>query len=138
MPEPDPIERFVARLDEIGAHYLVTGSAAATGARSLASRLGDRPEKHGAPEPWQDGTAERFVGSVRRELLDPGVVLYEDHLRRRLREYVDYTNRESVHTPIGDAPEGRTVEERPSHQAKVIGPPRVGGRHHRYVWAQAA
>ena len=30
MPEPDLIELFVARLGEIGAHYLVTGSVAAT------------------------------------------------------------------------------------------------------------
>jgi len=30
MPEPDLIELFVARLDEIGAHYLVTGSVAET------------------------------------------------------------------------------------------------------------
>ncbi len=30
MPEPDLIELFVARLNAIGAHYLVTGSVAAT------------------------------------------------------------------------------------------------------------
>ena len=30
MPEPDLIELFVARLGEIGAHYLVNGSVAAT------------------------------------------------------------------------------------------------------------
>ena len=29
MPEPDRIELFVARLAEVGARYLVTGSAAA-------------------------------------------------------------------------------------------------------------
>jgi hypothetical protein len=29
--------------------------------------------------PWQNGTAERVVGSVRRELLDHVVVLNEDH-----------------------------------------------------------
>jgi len=30
MPEPDLIELFVARFGEVGAHYLVTGSVAAT------------------------------------------------------------------------------------------------------------
>ena len=81
--------------------------------------------------------AERFVGSVRRELLDHVVVLDENHLKRLLREYVDY-NRERVHTSIGDAPEGRAVQEQPSKRAEVIGLPRVGGLHHRYAWAEAA
>ncbi len=82
--------------------------------------------------------AERFVGSVRRELLDHVVVLNEDHLRRLLREYADYYNDERVHTSIGDAPNGRAVESRPSEHAKVVGLPRVGGLHHRYRWRTAA
>ena len=66
------------------------------------------------------------------------VVLNEDHLRSLLHEYVEYHNGERVHTSIGDSPEGRAVQERPSDQAKVIGFPRVGGLHHRYVWTEAA
>lgn len=88
--------------------------------------------------PWQNGTAERFVGSVRRELLDHVVVLGEDHLRRLVREYVDYYNAERVHTSLGDAPAPRVTEFRPSVNAQVIGLPRVGGLHHRYVWRDAA
>jgi transposase InsO family protein len=88
--------------------------------------------------PWQNGTAERFVGSVRRELLDHVVVLSGDHLRRLLREHVEYYNDERVHTAIGDAPVGRASETRPSDSAKVIGLARVGGLHHRYVWQKAA
>ena len=87
---------------------------------------------------WQNGTAERFVGSVRRELLDHVVVFNEDHLRGLLREYVDYYNAERVHTSIGDAPNGRPVEVRASSCSKVIGLPRVGGLHHRYRWREAA
>jgi putative transposase len=100
--------------------------------------FGIHPRRTALQSPWQNGTAERFVGSVRRELLDHVVVLGEDHLRRLLREYVEYYNTQRVHTSIGDAPEGRAVQERPSDQAKVIGLPRVGGLHHRYVWAEAA
>ncbi len=96
------------------------------------------PKRTAFRSPWQNGTAERFVGSVRRELLDHVVVLNEDHLRRLLREYVDYYNDERVHTSIGDAPVGRPVESRPSKRAKVIGMPRVGGLHHRYRWREAA
>jgi transposase InsO family protein len=96
------------------------------------------PKRTAFRSPWQNGTAERVVGSVRRELLDHVVVLNEDHLRRLLREYVDYYNAERVHTSIGDAPVGRPVESRPSDRAKVVGLPRVGGLHHRYRWREAA
>jgi len=58
------------------------------------------PKRTAFRSPWQNGTAERVVGSVRRELLDHVVVLNEDHLRRLLREYVDYYNAERVHTSI--------------------------------------
>jgi transposase InsO family protein len=50
-------------------------------ASSIAS-FGIRPMRTAFRSPWQNGTAERFAGSVRRELLDHVVVLSEDHLRR--------------------------------------------------------
>jgi transposase InsO family protein len=86
----------------------------------------------------QNGTAERAVGSIRRELLDHVVVLGEAHLRRLLREYVDYSNAERVHTSIADASMGRPVESRPSQHAEVIGTPRVGRLHDRRRWRDAA
>jgi transposase InsO family protein len=89
-------------------------------ARAIA-RFGVHPQRAALQSPWQNGTAERFVGTVRRELLDHVIVLSEDHLRRLLREYVEYYNTERVHTSIQDAPEGRAVQEQPSRQAKVIG-----------------
>lgn len=100
--------------------------------------LGIRPKRTAFRSPWQNGTAERFVGSVRRELLDHVVVLSEEHLRRLLQEYVEYYNTERVHTSLGDAPVGRTTEVRPSKRAQVAGLPRVGGLHHRYAWRDAA
>jgi len=36
--------------------------------------------------PWQNGLAERWIGSCRRELLDHVIVLNETHWRRLLRE----------------------------------------------------
>ncbi len=88
--------------------------------------------------PWQNGTAERWVGTVRREWLDHVIVLDERHLRRLLREYVDYYNDDRVHTQLRDSPTGRQMEDRTSLDARIVGLPRVGGLHHRYAWREAA
>lgn len=66
-------------------------------------RFGIPPKRTTLQSPWQNGTAERVVDSVRRELLDHVVVLGENHSRRLLWEYVDCYNTERVHTAIGDA-----------------------------------
>ena len=101
-------------------------------------RFGIRPRRTAFRSPWQNGIAERFVGSVRRELLDHVVALSEDHLRRLLREYVEYYNAERVHTSMDDSPAGRAPEIKPRGSVKAIGLPRVGGLHHRYSWREAA
>lgn len=59
--------------------------------RSIAG-FGLHPKRTAFRSPWQNGTAERFVGSVRAELLDHVVVLGEEHLKRLLGEYIDYYN----------------------------------------------
>jgi transposase InsO family protein len=105
---------------------------------SSIARLGICPKRTAFRSPWQNGTAERFIGSVRRELLDHVVVLSEGHLRRLLQEYVEYYNTERVHTSLADAPAGRATDARPSDRAQVVGLPRVGGLHHRYVWREVA
>ena len=96
------------------------------------------PKRTAFRSPWQNGTAERVVGSVRRELLDHVIVLNEDHLERLLRNYVDYYNADRVHTELRDSPVGRPVESRNSPRARVVGLPRVGGLHHRYSWREAS
>ncbi|MBM4321264.1 MAG: integrase [Deltaproteobacteria bacterium] len=83
--------------------------------------------------------AERWVGSVRRELLDHVVVLGERHLHGLMREYVAYYRRDRCHLSLGkDAPEPRPVSARPSPGACVVALPRIGGLHHRYEWRDAA
>ncbi len=96
------------------------------------------PKRTAYRSPWQNGTAERWVGSARRELLDHVMVFNEQHLRRLLRDYVVYYNAERVHTQLRDSPAGRPTENQPSPNAQVVGLPRVGGLHHRYVWREAA
>jgi transposase InsO family protein len=41
----------------------------------------DKPIAPGSP--WQNGFAERLIGSIRRECVDHVVVLGEAHLRRK-------------------------------------------------------
>jgi putative transposase len=82
--------------------------------------------------PWQNAYAERVIGSIRRECLDPVVVIGERHLREILSKYVDYYNRTRTHLSLTkDPPEPRTVQ--PPSQGRVISVPRVGGLHHEYV-----
>ena len=104
----------------------------------MIDQIGIEPRRTAFRSPWQNGIAERWVGSARRELLDHVIVLNEAHLRRLLREYVDYYNADRVHTELQDSPNGRPTEHRPSCGAQIVGLPRVGGLHHRYEWQEAA
>ncbi len=97
-----------------------------------------KPTRIAYRSPWQNGVAERWVGSARRELLNHVIVFNEQHLWRLLRDYVVYYNAERVHTQLRDSPAGGPTENRPSPDAQVVGLPRVGGIHHRYVWREAA
>ena len=105
----------------------------------LLPATGLQPKRTRIQAPWQNGVAERWVGSCRRELLDHIVPLNERHLRRLLRQYVSYYNDDRVHDALNkDAPHGRRVEQRPSPAASIISLPRLGGLHHRYRWNVAA
>jgi hypothetical protein len=84
--------------------------------------------------PWQNGCAERFVGTLRRELLDHVIVLGERHLLRLIQEHMRYYNEDRPHMTLhGDAPVSRAVEV--PGTGRVVALPRVGGLHHRYARA---
>jgi transposase InsO family protein len=86
-----------------------------------------------------NGACERFIGSLRRELLDHVIVLGEDHLRRLVRAYVEYYHADRTHLGLDkDCPQSRTVTTKPWPESKVVVLPRVGGLHHRYQWRDAA
>ena len=81
--------------------------------------------------PWQNPHMERLIGSVRRECLDHVIALNERHLRRVLRDYVEYYHESRTHLGLGgDCPVPRSIEPPP------VGPvrkrPMVGGLQHRY------
>jgi hypothetical protein len=88
---------------------------------------------------WQNGLAERWIGSCRREILDHVIALNETHLRRILRDYVNYHHEDRLHDALAkDTPNRRKVEQRPGVNAEVTSMARPGGLHHRYTWRPAA
>jgi hypothetical protein len=100
---------------------------------------GLKPKRTSVQAPWQNGLAERWIGSCRREILDHIIPLNEQHLRRIMRDYVTYHEQDRLHDALEkDAPNRRAVEQRPGTHATVISLPRLGGLHHRYAWHQAA
>jgi putative transposase len=100
---------------------------------------GLKPKRTSIQAPWQNGLAERWIGSCRRELLDHVIALNEQHLRRLLRNYVNYYHEDRIHDSLAkDAPRQRPVEQKPAAKAAVVSMPRLGGLHHRYTWRKAA
>jgi transposase InsO family protein len=100
---------------------------------------GLRPKRTGVQAPWQNGTAERWIGSCRREMLDHVIALNERHLRRLIGDYIHYYEQDRIHDSLDkDTPNRRSVEPKPATWAGVISLARLGGLHHRYVWRQAA
>jgi Integrase core domain len=57
-----------------------------------------------ARSPWQNGHAERLIGSIRRECFNHIVVLSEAHLRRVLAAYAGYYNELRTHLSLGKDP----------------------------------
>src|SRR6202011_5323664 len=79
---------------------------------------------------WQNGFAERLIGSIRRECLDHSIVSGEAHLRRILISYAAYYNSVRTHRSLNkDAPIFRPIQ-----QIGIIrSHPILGGLHHHYV-----
>jgi transposase InsO family protein len=92
--------------------------------------MGIRDKPTAPVSPWQNGFAERLIGSIRRECVDHIIVMGEVHLRRILRSYVDYYNGVRTHRSLNkDAPVFRPVQRTGSIKPFLI----LGGLHHHYV-----
>ena len=102
---------------------------------SCAKDVGSEPVRTAFRSPWQNGVAERWVGSCRRDLLDHVIVLNERHLKRLMSEYVRYYHEDRTHLGLAkDAPAGRPVVIR-SAGNRIQSFSRLGALHHRYVVA---
>ena len=92
--------------------------------------MGIRDKPTAPASPWQNGFAERLIGSIRRECVDHFVVLGEAHLRRILKSYARYYNETRTHLALDkDAPLSRTVKR----AGRILCRPVLGGLHHQYV-----
>jgi putative transposase len=80
--------------------------------------------------PWQNGVAERWVESCRRDLLDHVITLNVQHLKRLIVDYVRYYHEDRTH--LGLAKQTPCCRMRSSVRGRVIGQSRLGGLHHRY------
>jgi transposase InsO family protein len=114
------------------------GSFSAEVVATLRS-MGIEPIRTGFRCPWQNGVVERFVATVRHELLNHVIVLHDRHLRSLLSKFVAYYRVDRTHLSLDkDTPAGRPIELPPYATARVAGLPRVGGLHRRYTWRRAA
>src|SRR6201982_4027392 len=103
----------------------IYGSVVTRGLHAMGIR--DKPVAPASP--WQNGFAERLIGSIRRECLDHIIVFGEVHLRRILNSYAVYYNETRTHLALEkDAPLSRTVKR----AGRILCRPVLSGLHHEY------
>jgi hypothetical protein len=88
------------------------------------------PVRTSFESPWQNGVAERWVGSCRRDLLDHIIVVNERHLKRLLSDYVRYYHEDRTHLGLSKETPSRRVCS--AARGRVVSHARLGGLHHRY------
>jgi transposase InsO family protein len=91
--------------------------------------MGIRDKPTAPASPWQNGVAERLIGSIRRECLDHVIVWSKLHFRRILRLYASYYNNVRTHRSLNkDAPISRPVQQTGIISSRPI----LSGLHHHY------
>jgi transposase InsO family protein len=132
---PHPTAEWIARqiTDEFpwneAPRYLIRDRDCAAATRRLRT-MGIRDKPIAAGSPWQNGFAERLIGSIWRECVDHTVVLGEAHLRRVLKSYARYYHEMRTHRWLDkDAPLSRPVQ----YNGNIMSHAVLGGLHHHYV-----
>lgn len=111
--------------------YLIWDRDAADGeafGRSVKS-LEIRDPPTSPRSPWQNGHAERLIGSIGRECIEYIVIFGERHLRHLLLSYMSY-NEAHTHMSLNkDAPIPCVVDP----TGRIFSRPVLGGMHHQYA-----
>jgi putative transposase len=76
---------------------------------------------------------ERWVGSVRRELLDRILIVNAAHLRKALCEYESHFNGHRPHRALNQASPLRVLPDPIDDDVRVIRRDRLGGLLHEYA-----
>src|SRR6476660_7359218 len=98
--------------------------------RNRLRAMGIRDKPIAPRSPWQNGFAERLIGSIRRECVDNVIALGEAHLRGMLQAYARYYNDLRTHRSLDkDAPFSRPVQRTGSITSQAL----LGGLHHHYM-----
>ena len=84
--------------------------------------------------PRANAIAERFVGSIRRELLDRILIINQRHAAAVLRQYERHYNDHRPHRALGQAAPLRPLPQRTTTepQQRVLRRDRLGGLIHEY------
>ena len=85
--------------------------------------------------PWQNPFLERYIGTLRRELLDHVLILGEGHLKRLLKEFIEeYYHIARPHQGLDGNPPFPAAKPEPVIGAsRLVSFPVVGALPHRYV-----
>jgi hypothetical protein len=105
------------------------------GVRAFLDSCGIEEVRTAYQSPWQNPFVERFVGTLRREMLNHVIVLGQGHLERLLREFIEeYYHVARPHQGLdGDTPVLQTKQPQILGPSKLISIPVLGGLHHRYI-----